>query len=410
MANASPPSASTTTTTPPSAWSRLVQLTRSASEGSRTKSTGSPRQLSQASSPSSHTPSPERPAKKRRVPESPPPRSAAKHLAPLSPELDGILNMSPRNSRDHMSGSPISSHDCITACPCRVEDVDCVASQQQKDKGRPDSRRVGRQQPANAGESDQDATPQRQRTGSFPSPTQRIPSPALRPDGLDTTRNGALPQSGEQPTAEISAYENKAAKEPTSSNTCDFANLKDEDLVGRVVSETEQPSTAPNLLATATGLQEGDQNSVNKTPISKRQSPSPVSTGESSQLATPSTSPTTKPDNRENDAQVDAAKPHKSAPASKTKRRLTLHGGSYERQPSHKKRKTQTKRKDGVQTTLSLAIGSSAGMRECKLCDTVYNPFHPEDVKVHTKRHAAAVKRERKSEGISGLTENSLGE
>lgn len=235
-----------------------------------------------------------------------------------------------------------------------------------------------------------------------------MPSPAPRPDGLDTTRNGALPQSGEQPTAEISAYENKAAKEPTSSNTYDFANLKDEDLVGRVVSETEQTSTASTLLATATGLQEGDQNSVNKTPISKRQSPSPASTDESSQLATPSSSPTTKPDTRTNNTQPDATKPHKSAPALKTKRRLTLHGGSYERQTSHKKRKTQTKRKDGVQTTLSLAIGSSAGMRECKLCDTVYNPFHPEDVKVHTKRHAAAVKRERKSEGISGLTENSL--
>lgn len=408
MANASPPSASTTTTTPPSAWSRLVQLTRSASEGSRTKSTGSPRQLSQASSPSSHTPSSERPAKKRRVPESPPPRSAAKHLAPLSPELDGILNMSPRNSRDHMSGSPISSHDCIIACPCRVEDVDCVALQQQKDNARPESSRVRRQEPAKAGEFDQHATPRRQRTGSRPSPTQRMPSPALRPDGLDTRRNGALPHSGEQPTVETPAYKNKAVTEPTSSDPYDFANLEDEDLVGRVVSETEQPSTAPTLLATATGLQQGDQNSVNKTPISKRQSPSPASTDESSQLATPSSSPTTKLDTRTNDTQTDAIKPHISAPALKTKRRLTLHGGSYERQASHKKRKTQTKRKDGVQTTLSLAIGSSAGMRECKLCDTVYNPFHPEDVKVHTKRHAAAVKRELKSEGISGLTENSL--
>lgn len=408
MANASPPSASTTTTTPSSAWSRLVQLTRTASEGSRTKSTGSLRQSSQASSPSSHMPSSLRPAKKRRVPESPPPRFAAKHLAPLSPEVDGMLNMSPRKSTDHISSSPITNHDCITACPCRVEDVECVASQQQKDNARPDPPLVGRQQPSKASESDQDATSRRQRTGSCPSPTQRMPSPAPRPDGLDTTRNGALPQSGELPTAGISAYKNKAAKEPTSSNTCDFAKLKDEDLVGRVVSETEQPSTAPNLLATATGLQEGDQNSVNKTPISKRQSPAPASTDESSQLATPSSSPTTKPDTRTNDTQPDAFKPHKSTPALKTKRRLTLHGGSYERQTPHKKRKTQTKRKDGVQTTLSLAIGSSAGMRECKLCDTVYNPFHPEDVKVHTKRHAAAVKRERKSEGISGLTENSL--
>lgn len=403
MANASPPSVSTTTTTSSSAWSRLVQLTRTASEGSRTKSTGSLRQSSQASSPSSQTPSSVRPAKKRRVPESPPPRSATKHLAPLSPEIDGVLNMSPQKSTDHISSSPISNHDCITACPCRVEDVDCVASQQQKDNARPDSPWVGRQQPAKAGEFDQDETPRRQRTVSRSSPTQRMPSPALRPDGLDTTRNGALPHSGEQATTETPAHKNKAAKEPTSSSPCNFANLKDEDLVERVVPETEQPSTAPNLLATATGLQEGDQNSVNKTPMLKRQSPSPASTDESSQLATPSSS-----DTRTNETRPDATKPHKSAPALKTKRRLTLHGGSYERQASHKKRKTQTKRKDGAQTTLSLAIGSSAGMRECKLCDTVYNPFHPEDVKVHTKRHAAAVKRERKPENISGLTENSL--
>lgn len=407
MANASPPSASTTTT-PSSAWSRLVQLTRTASEGSRTKSSGSLRQPRQASSPSSHTPSSVRPAKNRRVPESPPPRSAANHLAPLSPELNGMLNMSPRKSTDQISSSPISNHDCITACPCRVEDVECVALQQQKDNARPDSPRTGRQQPAKAGEFDQDATPRRQRTGSRPSPSQRMPSPALRPDGLDTRRNGALPHSGEQPTAKIPAYKNKAAKEPASSDPCDFANLEDEDFVGRVVSETEQPSTAPSFSATATGLQEGDQNSVNKTTISKRQSPSPAGTDESSQLATPSSSPTTKPGTRTNDTQTDATKPHKSAPAPKAKRRLTLHGGSYEKQTSQKKRKTQTKRKDGVQTTLSLAIGSSAGMRECKLCDTVYNPFHPEDVKVHTKRHAAAVKRERKSEGISGLTKNSL--
>lgn len=409
MANASPFSASTTTTTPSSAWSRLVQLTRTASEGSRTKSTGSLRQLSQASSPSSQTPSSVRPAKKRRLPESPPPRPATQHLAPLSPELDGMLNMSPRKSTDHISSSPISNHDCITACPCRVEDVDCVALQQQKDNARPDSPRMGRQQPAKAGESDQDATLRRQRTGSRSSPTQRMPSPAILPDGCNTKKNGTLPRSGEQPTAANAACKKEAAKELASSDQCDSANLEDVGLVGRVVLETAaQPSTASSLLATATGLQEGDQNSVNKTPVSKRHSPSPASMDDSIQLATPSTSSTTKPDHRENDTQVDAVKPQKSAPASKTKRRLTLHGGGYERQPSHKKRKTQQKRKDGVQTTLSLAIGSSAGMRECKLCDTVYNPFHPEDVKVHAKRHAVAVKRERKSEEISGLTRNSL--
>ncbi|KAG6360933.1 hypothetical protein INS49_012001 [Diaporthe citri] len=407
MANASASSASTTTTTPPSAWSRLVQLTRTASEGSRTKSTGSLRQPNQASSPSTHTSS-VRPAKKRRVAESPPPRAATKYLAPLSPELNDVLNMSPPKSTGHISCPPISNHDCITACPCRVEDVDCVASQQRDDKTRRDLPRIGRQQSPTVGDFDQDATPQKQLTGSRPSPTQRIPSPALRRDTFEKTRPGTLPHSGEQPTPQITVHKIEAEKEPTSYVPCDLKSLEVDGLVGRTVSEARQPSTAPSMLAMAPGLQEGDQNSVNKTPISKRHSSSPASTDESTQLATPSSSPTTKADTRANDNQVDATKPHKVAAAPKTKRRLTLHGGSYERQTFHKKRKTQPKRKDGVQTTLSLAIGSSAGMRECKLCDTVYNPFHPEDVKVHAKRHAVVLKRERKAEEISGLTGSSL--
>lgn len=83
----------------------------------------------------------------------------------------------------------------------------------------------------------------------------------------------------------------------------------------------------------------------------------------------------------------------------KAKRRLTLHSdgrsGSGDGQPPSKKTKTKTqpKKRHTVQTTLSLAIGGSAGsMRECKACDTVYNPLHPEDVKVHTKRHAEVLK------------------
>lgn len=316
--------------------------------------------------------------------------------------------MSPRKSTDHISCTPIKNHDCITACPCRVEDVDCVASQQRKDKIRPDTPRIDRQQLATIGDFDQDATPQRYRTGSCSSTTQPNSSPTRRPDGVEMTTNGTLPHSKEQPTAEIPVYKTEPEKELASSVLCEFQNSEDGDIVGRVVSETGPPSTIPTLLATVTGLQEGDQNSVNKTPVSKRHSSSPASTDESIQLATPSSSPTTKSDTRANETQIDATKTLKAAPGPKTKRRLTLHGAGYERQTSHKKRKTQPKRKDSVQTTLSLAIGSSAGMRECKLCDTVYNPFHPEDVKVHTKRHAVAVKREQKSEEMSGLTETSL--
>lgn len=280
--------------------------------------------------------------------------------------------------------------------------MDCVALQQQTDKTRSSSPQVLRRVPATVDDIDQDVTPQKLCSGSRYSPAQRIPSPTARPDGFDTTTNATLAQFEEQSTPETSA------KEPASSIPHDSASLEHEDdaIVGRIVSEPGQPSMAPSLLVAATGLQEGDQNSVNKTPIPKRHSSSPESTDESIQLATPSSSPSTKSGTRAKETQAEASKPHKSAPAPKTKRRLTLHGGSYERQTSHKKRKTQPKRKDGVQTTLSLAIGSSAGMRECKLCDTVYNPFHPEDVKVHSKRHAIAVK-ERRSDSISGLTGSS---
>lgn len=85
----------------------------------------------------------------------------------------------------------------------------------------------------------------------------------------------------------------------------------------------------------------------------------------------------------------------------KAKRRLTLHSAKHDhgcdssndgQPPPKKKMKTQPKKNHTVQTTLSLAIGGSAGMRECKVCDTVYNPFHPEDVKVHAKRHAGVLK------------------
>lgn len=39
-----------------------------------------------------------------------------------------------------------------------------------------------------------------------------------------------------------------------------------------------------------------------------------------------------------------------------------------------------------VQTTLN--ISNQAAFSECKICDTVWNPLYPDDVKYHTKRHA----------------------
>lgn len=283
-----------------------------------------------------------------------------------------------------------------------MEDVDCVASQQRIDKTRSSPPRIGREQPAKIGDLNQDVKPQEEHTGPRPSQTQSIPSPSP----FETKCSATSTQLGERQESGSSAHKTETTNELASSGTRSLANLDNDD-IGTIVSETRQPSTGPDGLVTAVGLQEGDQNSMNKTPISKRHSSSPASTDESIQLATPSSSPNTKSDTRANVTQVDSAKTHITAPATKTKRRLTLHGSSYERQSSHKKRKTQPKRKDGVQTTLSLAIGSSAGMRECKLCDTVYNPFHPEDVKVHSKRHAVAV-REREAEEKAEIRQSSL--
>ncbi|KAF5666903.1 vacuolar er assembly vma12 [Fusarium circinatum] len=52
-----------------------------------------------------------------------------------------------------------------------------------------------------------------------------------------------------------------------------------------------------------------------------------------------------------------------------------------------------------VQTTLNLS--SQAAFSECKVCNTVWNPRYPDDVKFHTKQHAAvlrAKKKEKESE------------
>lgn len=106
---------------------------------------------------------------------------------------------------------------------------------------------------------------------------------------------------------------------------------------------------------------------------------------EPDQIATPTSprSSTSAPDDKEN-----------AGSRRKAKRRLTLHDTQTHHQQNKKKRKAPSKQT--VQTTLALAIGGNAGMRECKVCDTVYNPLHPEDVKVHAKRHAGVVRKERK--------------
>lgn len=406
MASAAPSSAPSTTPTPSSAWSRLVQITRTASEGSRNKAVESSNQHNPSPSSDCRTSSSTAPAKKRRQVESPPARSVTKYLAPLSPEPNDQPKMSPGKSKKHQCCSPKNiNHDCITACPCRVDDVDCVASHDSVDHTRRCLPRSGRQLLTTAEDSNEDRTPPNPRNVLPRRPSQRERDSSPRPDELETKDNETATNLEEQATSGDLGDEAETADESATSAPCRPASLDDHDTVARIVLEPRQEAEGGGSFGIGSDLHEGDQNSVNKTPVQKRHSQPPASTDESIQLATPSSSPTTTQCASEpNEPPAEAIKPHGPGPAPKTKRRLTLHGDSYEKQSSQKKRKIAPKRKDGVQTTLSLAIGSSAGMRECKVCDTVYNPFHPEDVKVHSKRHAIAVKRERRSEEVLGLT------
>ncbi|RMJ18836.1 hypothetical protein CDV36_001492 [Fusarium kuroshium] len=59
-----------------------------------------------------------------------------------------------------------------------------------------------------------------------------------------------------------------------------------------------------------------------------------------------------------------------------------------------KKPKPQT-----VQTTLN--ISSQAPFSECKVCNIVWNPLYPDDVKYHTKQHAAVLRARKKKESES---------
>jgi hypothetical protein len=60
--------------------------------------------------------------------------------------------------------------------------------------------------------------------------------------------------------------------------------------------------------------------------------------------------------------------------------------------------RTRSKRSPTVQTTLN--ISSKAAFAECKLCDTVWNPLYPDDVKYHDKRHKSVVKKTKKADDL----------
>lgn len=51
---------------------------------------------------------------------------------------------------------------------------------------------------------------------------------------------------------------------------------------------------------------------------------------------------------------------------------------------------SNSKPSSGVQTTIN--ISSRASFSECKICDTVWNPFYADDEKYHKKRHAAVLR------------------
>ncbi|PMB72309.1 hypothetical protein BM221_002411 [Beauveria bassiana] len=80
-------------------------------------------------------------------------------------------------------------------------------------------------------------------------------------------------------------------------------------------------------------------------------------------------------------------------PQPRSKRRLDGGGGSAGSGCRRVRRKPSSTE---VQTTLN--ISSKAAFSECTICDTVWNPLYPDDVKYHTKRHAAHLKMKKKRE------------
>ncbi|KAF7562073.1 hypothetical protein G7046_g2062 [Stylonectria norvegica] len=64
--------------------------------------------------------------------------------------------------------------------------------------------------------------------------------------------------------------------------------------------------------------------------------------------------------------------------------------------PLQKKKQPKSKPPPTVQTTLN--ISAQAAFSECKVCDTVWNPLYPPDVKYHLKQHASVLRAKRKKD------------
>ncbi|KAJ6786171.1 hypothetical protein PWT90_00733 [Aphanocladium album] len=90
------------------------------------------------------------------------------------------------------------------------------------------------------------------------------------------------------------------------------------------------------------------------------------------------------------DVKEAAAGTIKDEPRPARKRRLGSSGAAS----SDSRRVRRKPASAEVQTTLN--ISNQAAFSECKICDTVWNPLYPDDVKYHTKRHAAHLRAKKK--------------
>ncbi|RGP65925.1 vacuolar er assembly vma12 [Fusarium longipes] len=102
-------------------------------------------------------------------------------------------------------------------------------------------------------------------------------------------------------------------------------------------------------------------------------------------------------ENTEDDNQAEEGIEAKEEGGSKPKRPALRENSSNRESSSSSDMKAGKKGKSKastVQTTLNLS--SQAAFSECKVCNTVWNPLYPDDVKFHTKQHAAVLRARRK--------------
>ncbi|KAM0372219.1 hypothetical protein ACHAPK_004791 [Fusarium culmorum] len=100
--------------------------------------------------------------------------------------------------------------------------------------------------------------------------------------------------------------------------------------------------------------------------------------------------PLLKGENTEDDDQTGEAKEESTTPASRESS-LNRESNNGNDVKAGKKGKAKS---SAVQMTLNLS--SQAAFSECKVCNTVWNPLCPDDVKFHMKQHAAILRAKRK--------------